>query len=265
MISFADGDRRVLLRKLRYLPPNLITLLSLTLGLLAIHFALHGDPEEAAWFILYSVLLDKLDGALARFLNAQSDMGVQLDSFADFIAFGIAPGCLLYGVLSNINAGDSFQANFDWIYLTALVYVFGCVLRLARFNIVEEESLPGFFQGLPSTQAGGIIAGFFLVIDAHGVNLQTTSNGLGIMLVVVGLLMVSPIYIPKFGNTRTAFWKWFQISNVAIFYTLVGFREFPEYLLFIGVAYLFTGAYIGAQRSRELRKAGTNELRVGGN
>jgi len=242
------------LQKLRYLPPNLITLFSLTLGLLAIHFALHGNPEEAAWFILYSVLLDKLDGALARYLNAQSDMGVQLDSFADFVAFGIAPGCLLYGELYNPQTGASFTSSFEWIHLTALVYIFGCVLRLARFNIVEEESLPGFFQGLPSTQAGGIIAGFVLVAHAHNIDMQGAMNPLGIMLVVVGFLMVSPIYVPKFGNTRTAFWKWFQISNVAIFYTLVGLREFPEYLLFIGVAYLFTGVYIGAQRSRELRK-----------
>ena len=88
--------------KLKYLIPNSCTAFSLVLGLASIVNSMHGNLEMAAWMILWGVLLDKLDGTFARLLNASSPFGAQLDSFADFVSFGMAPAALFYfGFMEN--------------------------------------------------------------------------------------------------------------------------------------------------------------------
>jgi CDP-diacylglycerol--serine O-phosphatidyltransferase len=233
----------------------MVTLLSLTLALISMHHSMRGDLVNASWFILYSVLLDKLDGTLARLLGAQSQMGLQLDSFADFAAFGLAPGFLLTasvvgppGTLTE--AGFARDAlNFNFVHLLALAYIFGCVLRLARFNVVDSEAFDTLFRGVPSTHAGGLASSGVLVGIGYDPNIfYNQPEILGAGLAVLGVLMVSPLHLPKLGATSSTFWKLFTLVNVLGAYICISMRTFPEYILFIGVAYLIFGAFVGARQ-----------------
>lgn len=236
---------------LRYLPPNAVTLASLTCGLIAILYGVEGQPQLAGWFILYSVLLDGLDGPLARLLNAQSRIGGELDSFADFVSFGLAPAFLLAGV----GEPTGPLSGPRLLHLLGLIYVFGCVLRLARYNVVDGKAYPGLFRGIPSTFAGGLVAASVLVAVRHSVDLETRAMGLAFLLGALGLLMVSPLYIPRVGSARTQLWKRLTVINLAAVWVLVLTRSLPEYLLACGIAYFVGGSYVGAQRVRELRAA----------
>ncbi len=234
---------------LRYLPPNAVTLSSLTCGLIAILYGVEGQPQLAGWFILYSVLLDGLDGPLARLLNAQSRIGGELDSFADFVAFGLAPAFLLAGV----GEPTGPLSGPRLLHLLGLIYVFGCVLRLARYNVVDGKAYPGLFRGVPSTFAGGFVAASVLVAVRHSVDLETRAMGLAFLLGGLGILMVSPIYIPRVGSARTVLWKRLTVANLAVVWILVVTRSLPEYLLASGIAYFVGGAVVGARRVAELR------------
>src|SRR5262245_9136276 len=88
-------------RVLRYLAPNLITLSSMIFGLVSLWSVHDGDPALAAWMIIYAVLTDRLDGLVARAMKATSELGMQLDSFADFLNFGVAPAYLVLVYLSS--------------------------------------------------------------------------------------------------------------------------------------------------------------------
>ncbi len=241
--------------KLRYLPPNVVTLLSLALGLVSIHHAMRGDLVEASWFILYSVLLDKLDGTLARLLGAQSRMGVELDSFADFIAFGLAPAFLLACIRTPDGEIPPIRADL----VPALIYVVGCVLRLARYNVIDSDTLPGLFRGVPSTLCGGLLGSAMLVGLKYGLAPETIRPALGLVLGLLGLLMVGPIYLPKIGTARSPFWKGMTVLNLVLAYSFVIVRFLPEYLLVLPVSYLVFGSFVGARNARELKERQARE------
>ena len=149
----APKRRRFVGIPLRYLLPNLVTLLGLALGLTSIRFAIEGRFELAVVAIAAAAVLDGLDGRLARALNGQSRFGAELDSLADFIDFGVAPAMLLYlWSLHEIK-------NAGWF--ACMVYVIACALRLARFNVmIDDPNKPKwagkFFTGMPSP-AGAIV------------------------------------------------------------------------------------------------------------
>ena len=121
------------MEKLKYLVPNSCTAFSLVLGLASIVQSTSGNFELAAWMILWGVLLDKLDGTFARLLNASSEFGAQMDSFADFVSFGMAPAALMYWGLS---AND--MVNQVWLSAGCMVFVVATASRLARFNVASH-------------------------------------------------------------------------------------------------------------------------------
>ena len=138
---------------LRLLIPNLVTLLALCLGLTAIRFAFEGAIEWAVSAIAAAAVLDGLDGRIARALKGTSRFGAELDSLADFVDFGVAPGVVLY-----VNGLDATK-SLGW--LAALVFAIACALRLARFNVtLEDPSMAAwrkhFFVGMPAP-AGAIV------------------------------------------------------------------------------------------------------------
>jgi len=242
----------LVLRKLRYLPPNLITLLSLTLGLISMYYSIRGEYVDASWFILYSVLLDKLDGTMARLLDAQSEMGLQLDSFADFTAFGLAPAFVLFGVMAQQSGGNP---ELTMLHSLGLIYIIGCVLRLARFNAYTEAMPSHIFQGIPSTHAGGLLASGLLVAMKHGYQPVDTPEYLAVYLCVLGVLMVSPIYLPKVGAAKSSLWKWVTIVNVTAAYTLIVARQLEEYLFALAFLYLVIGIWVGQRKFAEFQSS----------
>ena len=181
----------------RTLLPNLITLLALCAGLTAIRVAVENKLELALAAIVLAVLLDGIDGRVARMLKGTSRFGAELDSLADFVNFGVAPALILYfwGLAELKSAG--------WI--AALVFAICAALRLARFNVmIDDPSKPtwagNFFTGIPAP------AGAVTVLLPIYLNFLGVSNGLITVWVTffytlaIALLMVSKL--PVFSGKR---------------------------------------------------------------
>jgi CDP-diacylglycerol--serine O-phosphatidyltransferase len=137
----------------RYLLPNLITLLALCSGVTAIRLGVEGRYELAVGAVIIAILLDAVDGRLARFLKGTSKFGAELDSLADFVNFGVAPGILMY--LWSLN----HLRTLGWVVV--LIHAIGCALRLARFNVaLDDPSKPAwaanFFTGTPAPAGAGL-------------------------------------------------------------------------------------------------------------
>jgi CDP-diacylglycerol---serine O-phosphatidyltransferase len=153
-------------RRIRYLAPNAITAASMMFGLVSLWSAHRGDFSLSAWMIIYAVLTDRLDGVVARFLKATSDLGVQLDSFADFLNFGVSPAFLSLAYLSSRTDLPYSQPGLLRVMLMVACggWVLAAVFRLARYNITSDEKVPTtIFFGIPTTLAGGLLAIWFLV------------------------------------------------------------------------------------------------------
>lgn len=167
-----------------YLLPNMLTTLSMFLGFLSIVWASQGRFEGAAFAILISALMDSLDGKVARLTNTASDFGVQYDSLADLVAFGLAPAVLLW----------HWQLyTFGRVGIAvAFIYTACGALRLARFNITTYTMGKRFFMGVPIPVAGCTLTTFIffsrLFSDPDHIIISWCAL---IMVACCGLLMVS--------------------------------------------------------------------------
>lgn len=184
-----------------HLVPNLVTILGMCAGLSAIRFTFDGRFELAASLIVVAAIMDGIDGLLARKLNAASSFGAELDSFADFVSFGVAPSILVFGyALSGPMAGPG------WIFV--LVFAVCACLRLARFNISSrastEDAPAKHFVGVPAP-AGAMLgllpvyAGLAGWIDPSRFPVLTA-----LYLAGIGLLMVSRLPTPSLKGVRIA-------------------------------------------------------------
>src|SRR5689334_10512719 len=153
-------------RFLRYLAPNVITLASMIFGLVSLWSAHRGRFDLAAWLIIYAVLTDRLDGLVARAVKGTSELGMQLDSFADFLNFGVAPAYLVLSFLSHrpdLPFQDGTGKTLLWIACGG--YMLCAVFRLARYNILSDDQVPTkIFFGFPTTLAGGMLAIWMLLL-----------------------------------------------------------------------------------------------------
>jgi CDP-diacylglycerol--serine O-phosphatidyltransferase len=174
-----------------YLLPNLFTTSALFGGFYAIIAAINGRYEAAAIAMFVAMVLDGMDGRIARMTNTQSDFGVQYDSLSDLVSFGLAPALVMYQ-WSLYGLG-----KLGW--LAAFIYAAATALRLARFNTQAAVDDKQFFQGLPSPAAAALIAGFIWLGDANG--LYDGTNLLWItfpLTITAGLLMVSNVRYHSF-------------------------------------------------------------------
>ncbi|NJD08088.1 MAG: CDP-diacylglycerol--serine O-phosphatidyltransferase [Methylococcaceae bacterium] len=166
-----------------YLLPNLFTTAALFAGFYAITAAFNQRYELAAVSIFVAMILDGMDGRVARLTNTQSAFGAEYDSLSDMLSFGAAPALVIY-VWSLAGYG-----KLGW--MAAFVHCAGGALRLARFNTQIGTADKRYFQGLPSPAAAAILAGFIWVCEEYGFaggNVGYVSLGLS---VATGLLMVS--------------------------------------------------------------------------
>lgn len=226
----------------KYLIPNGFTALSMVLGFASCVLSANGDYVLAGWLILWGVMLDKLDGGAARLLNASSKFGAEMDSFADFVAFGLAPAALVFFSVT----GGQVEPGEGLIAGACAVYALAVAIRLARFNVVEPEGEGSdyMFVGVPSTLCGGCLAAAFLAADSQGVT-TAVLPWLPAALVVAGALMVSNLRIPKFSLRWSKPVNAFQIANMVIAYTLVPLQKFPEYLFGASFSFLLFGLTYG--------------------
>ena len=200
--------RRVRRQRLKYVTilPSLITIINGVCGFAAIIFASKDAFALAGYMILLAMLADMLDGRLARRVKSTSSFGGQLDSLCDIISFGVAPAFLMLKVLeyeleSAGFADESFLQRFIW--LTAAVYISCAAIRLARFNVEneEDESAHMSFIGLPTPAAAGVIVSLIIL---HQERLSTLNMvviyALPFLALGVAVLMVSRIRYPHILN-----------------------------------------------------------------
>ena len=160
--EFSAGEG-VVVRKRRkgiYVLPNLFTLAALFGGFYAVVMAVNGQFDNAAVGIFCAMVLDSLDGRVARMTNTQSAFGEQMDSLSDMVSFGAAPALISYMW--------SLQGLGRWGWLAAFVYCSCAALRLARFNVNTAVVDKRYFQGLPSPAAAALVAGFIWLLTDLG-------------------------------------------------------------------------------------------------
>ncbi len=166
-----------------YLLPNLFTTAAMFAGFFAIISAINGRFATAAIAIFVAMILDGLDGRVARLTNTQSAFGVEYDSLSDMVSFGVAPGLVMYlWAFTNLGKFGLFAA---------FVHTAGGALRLARFNTQVGTEDKRFFQGFPSPSAAAILAGFIWVSTEYGYVGEDLKYLALILTISTGLLMVS--------------------------------------------------------------------------
>ena len=264
-------------RALRFAAPNLVTCLGLTFGLFSMDAAFRGHFVAAGWWILWAVIFDRLDGLVARLLRATSAFGVQMDSFADAINFGVAPAFLIYSALTSApELGYAAGPGRAALGLAMIAWVLANVLRLARFNVVSGDAPKGLFFGVPTTLAAGTVAVWFLVVLKYAAPdnplappvsfggprlLGNLAIGAGAWklfppaMLLLAFLMMSNVPIPKVGRMRSRGFTAFVLSS-----TLVGMvcgltRTLPEFMAWMPTAWLvlFIPQGLFSRRYRGLR------------
>ena len=162
--------------KFRHILPNMVTSGNLLCGLFSLILVLNGRYVPAAWLVFFAVIFDGFDGKVARMLGGGSQFGLEFDSLADLVSFGVAPAILMYQV--------SVRSLYFAGAAAACFFALCVALRLARFNVVH---VPGPFQGLPCP-AGGLFVSSFVIA---GVNLPAWA--MSVVLLLTGFLMISSI------------------------------------------------------------------------
>ena len=176
-------------KKRRFIP-NLITVINMFLGFMGIVMMIKGDPIRGGWLILFAGLCDAADGKLARMLGIPTKFGVEFDSFADTVSFCAAPSLLVYTVYV-----EGLPLLFGGL-IAFTPLLFGTI-RLARFNIMQEDDPKLFFTGLPTPINAIIIVSYMLF--NHQVFGEMGDPRIALpMIVTLGFMMVSPVRFAKF-------------------------------------------------------------------
>ena len=206
-----------------YVLPNLFTTAALFAGFFAIVQAMQGDFARAAMAIFIAMVLDGLDGRVARLTNTQSAFGAEYDSLSDMVSFGAAPALVMYEwALRDLG-------RLGWI--AAFIYCAGAALRLARFNTTLEVMDKRYFQGLPSPAAAALVAGLVWVMIETGVAGSDVRWFACVLTIFAGVTMVSNIRFYSFKdiNLKKSV-PFFVIAAIALGFALVAYS--PEIALF---------------------------------
>jgi len=240
-----------------YLLPNLITTAALFFGFFAITAGIKGDYQPAALALYAAMVLDALDGRVARLTQTQTDFGIEYDSIADMVSFGIAPAVLVYQwALRDLAALGDIWGEVGWV--AAFVYA-GCAgLRLARFNTQAGVADKRFFQGLPSPAAAATVAGF--VWAGSRLPIGGWASGLVAVLITVsaGLLMVSNVRYYSFKEVDAPYRVSFPVV-VMVVLGLAGALALmllhpPTMLFLIALSYLASGPIVTMVQRRRRRR-----------
>lgn len=228
-----------------YLLPNLFTTAALFSGFYAVLAAMNGQFEQASLAIFVAMVLDGMDGRVARLTNTQTAFGAEYDSLSDMVAFGLAPSLVVY-VWSIGSLG-----KLGW--LAAFVYTAGAALRLARFNTQIGVSDKRFFQGLPSPAAAAVIAGSVWVGVDYGISGNDVSYLACLLTGITGLLMVSNF---RYNSFKEVNFKG-KVPFFSIVVIMLGFAVIvvqPHVVLFLlFLSYAFSGPVLTLLHLRRRR------------
>jgi len=206
-----------------YLLPNLFTTGALFAGFYAIVQAMNGKFEYAAVAIFVAMVLDGLDGRVARMTHTQSEFGAEYDSLSDMVSFGVAPSLVIYEW--------ALRGMGKWGWFAAFIYCVATALRLARFNTNIDVVDKNYFQGLPSPAAAALVAGFVWVMLDYGYTGESVRWYAVTITIYAGLSMVSnlPFYSFKTINMRKSV-PFLVIFLAALFFLLI--FSYPPGVLF---------------------------------
>ena len=178
-----------------YLLPNLVTSGALFCGFYSIITAISGNYVLAAIYILFAMILDGLDGRVARMTNTQTSFGEYFDSLSDMLCFGVAPALLIYlSSLSMFTTG--YLAKIS--YIACFIYIASTAIRLARFNSRNQTTDKKYFMGLASPAAAAILICYVWLMQDLGVDIQSYVTLTVILIVSLSILMVSNIAYMSF-------------------------------------------------------------------
>ncbi len=236
-----DTQRALLKNRVRrrgiYLLPNLFTTAALFAGFYAIVQAMNTRFDVAAVAIFIAMVLDSLDGRVARLTRTQSAFGAEFDSLSDMVSFGAAPALVMY------EWALKGMGKLGWV--AAFVYVAGAALRLARFNVMLEVADKRWFTGIPSPAAAALVAGFVWIVDDYAIDPTNLRWWAWAITLFAGLTMVSNVkyYSFKAINLKRSV-PFVAVFLIVIAMALVSYQ--PALVLFAGfVAYGISG-YVGS-------------------
>jgi CDP-diacylglycerol---serine O-phosphatidyltransferase len=226
-----------------YILPNLVTTASLFCGFYAIIAAIQANFYQAALSILIAAVLDGLDGRIARITKTTSAFGVQYDSLCDLIAFGLAPGVLVF-----LWALKPFN-RFGW--LAAFLYVVCGALRLARFNVQAGQMGTNYFVGLPIPAAASIVATTILFVFQIGGTGSTGYLIILIMIYILSFLMVSTVPYPSFKGMKLTERRPFNFLVAAVLLFVLIAME-PFLMLSVGIlGYVLSGPILAVYKLKK--------------
>ncbi len=218
-----------------YLLPNLFTMAALFAGFFAIISATQQHFEAASIAIFVAMAFDALDGRVARLTDTQTKFGAEFDSLSDMLSFGLSPALVLY------YWALMYMGKAGW--LVAFLYTVCTALRLARFNSRDQNEDKRYFQGLSTTAAAGLIAGFIWSASSHGMNSATHGMCIFtvIMTLVIALLKVSFIRYRSFKDFDMAGHVPFVVILILVFVLVMVSYDPPDALFFIFTLYAVSG------------------------
>ncbi len=236
-----------------YLLPNLFTTAGLFAGFYAIVAAMSDHFEAAALAIFVGMVMDGIDGRIARLTHTTSAFGVEYDSLSDMVCFGLAPSLIVFewALRSMIEQGWVWS-KLGW--LAAFVYTAGAALRLARFNTQAGKADKRYFQGLPSPSAAAVLAGLIWFCEDNGLDGSDMWVIGAVLAAAMGALMVS--------NVRYYSFKQIDFKNRVPFFTLIMLvllfvivSSDPPSVLFFGfLIYAFSGPVVTLYQIRQRRR-----------
>jgi CDP-diacylglycerol--serine O-phosphatidyltransferase len=239
-----------------YLLPNLITTAALFAGFYGIVAATQGKFEQASIAIFIAMILDALDGRVARMTNTQSAFGAEYDSLADMGSFGLAPALVMYEwSLSSLVDVSWHWGKLGW--LAAFLYVASAALRLARFNTRASNTDKRYFQGLPSPAAAAVVVGFVWACFDNGINGDAVAMISLPIIVFAGLMMVSNVSYYSFKDVDFHNKVPFMAMLVVVMVFVFGSIDPPITVFGCFMIYALSGPVISL--IRRFRKRGKTE------
>ncbi|MEA2081749.1 MAG: CDP-diacylglycerol--serine O-phosphatidyltransferase [Elusimicrobiota bacterium] len=225
--------------------PSVFTAVNIGCGFMSVIFALQGKYSLAAWLIVIGWVMDSIDGRLARMTNTSSSFGVEFDSIADMVSFGVAPALLVW---------IYYLQDFRLGWAVCLLYVFTAAIRLARYNtFASPDEKSQYFEGLPSPAAAGFMAAFVLLMEIYKADSPKRSFGflverapffahiLPFVIILISFLMLTKIRYPHGSRFKLTGMLPMRVFIIMIVW-MVLFIMYPESVISLMlIAYLLYG------------------------
>jgi CDP-diacylglycerol--serine O-phosphatidyltransferase len=235
-----------------YILPNMVTSLNFFCGFYSIVSSINGNFGAAALSILIAGLFDGVDGKIARATNTTSKFGLEYDSLADMVSFGLAPGLMMY-----LWALKPF-GKIGW--LAAFLFAICGALRLARFNAQADTTSSDYFNGLPIPVSAGMVSVTVMFYNRFDITANTYPVLILILLYVLAFLMVSTFKFNSFKKLELFREMNFNVLVAAVLILILIAYE-PAIVLFVlGVSYVISGIYSTLRHSIKHKTIESNEV-----